>query len=311
MQIIIVDHRRGRTRRFDTQAPLFRVAAGVCGIVVAVLCVAMLWSGWSLGVGTAPQQLRIVDVGGHDAAEQQEEISRLRQQLRDESAAFARRLAALQAHVVRIDAAGERMARLAALDDGEFNFAEPPALGGPATEGGTMEVAPLAALAEELDALELRIASRQRQLRVLEDFLVNTRVSEQSKPEGLPVTAGFISSGYGQRRDPFTGRRSFHHGLDFAAPTGETIAAVGSGIVEFSGYRDFYGNTIDVNHGNGYVTRYAHNSELLVEVGERVTRGQIIARVGATGRATGPHLHFEVWRDGRTVNPSQYIRAAR
>lgn len=310
MQIIIVDHHRGRTRRIDVRSPWIRFGGVLAGMVVAALCAGILWGGWALRAAVVPQQVQVVDLWGQDAQEQQRTIAELQQRLRDESAAFARRIATLQAHIVRIDAAGERMTRLASLDDGEFNFAEPPGIGGPVSDNGP-DSTPLTTLADDLDQLEARIASRQRQLRVLGDFLVNSRVHEQSRPEGMPVTAGFVSSGYGVRRDPFNGRRAFHHGLDFAAQQGTIIAAVGSGIVEFAGNKRLYGKMIEVNHGNGYVTRYGHNSELLVEVGERVTRGQIIARVGASGRATGPHLHFEVWRDGKTVDPMRYIHAAR
>nr|WP_269530713.1 M23 family metallopeptidase [Algiphilus aromaticivorans] len=142
-------------------------------------------------------------------------------------------------------------------------------------------------------------------------MLVDAQAREASRPEGRPVTSGYISSGYGRRTDPFTGRPASHYGLDFAARPGTDVSAVGSGIVESSGMRSGYGQMVEINHGNGYSTRYGHNSKLLVRAGERVTRGQVIAEVGASGRATGPHLHFEVWHNGKAVNPSKYVHAAR
>lgn len=309
MQVIIVDHRRGWTRRFDATGRRARAIAVASGLALSVLFAAVLTAGWQLHSWLAPKRVEVVDVWGPDVADQRAAIDTLRERLHDESAAFARRIATLQAHVTRLDAAGERMARLADLDDGEFNFEGAPAVGGPLNEGGVTPA--LSELTAELDALETKIRSRSRQLSVLEEMLVASRVRQESRPEGRPVTAGYISSHFGRRIDPFTGRAASHYGIDFAAVTGSVVAAVGSGIVEYSGPRSGYGKMIEINHGNGYSTRYGHNSKLLVRVGERVTRGQAIAEVGASGRATGPHLHFEVHYNGKPVNPARFISAAR
>jgi murein DD-endopeptidase MepM/ murein hydrolase activator NlpD len=143
---------------------------------------------------------------------------------------------------------------------------------------------------------------------VLEDFLLNRKLQEEVHPEGRPVDTGYVSSRYGNRNDPFTGRRAFHKGIDFAGPQGAEVVAVASGVVVWSGQRYGYGEMIEVNHGNGYATRYAHNAQNLVAVGDTVKRGQRIARMGDTGRATGPNLHFEVLRNGRTVDPLTFIQ---
>lgn len=309
MQVIIVDHRRGWTRRFDASGRRARALAVASGLALSVVFAAVLVAGWQLHSWLAPQRVEVVDVWGPDVADQRAAIDALRERLHDESTAFARRIATLQAHVTRLDAAGERMTRLANLDEGEFNFQNAPAFGGPAADKG--ETPELAELTAELDALEARIRSRSRQLSVLEEMLVASRVRDESRPEGRPVTAGYISSQFGRRIDPFTGRAASHYGIDFAAVTGSEVAAVGSGIVEYSGPKSGYGKLVEINHGNGYTTRYGHNSKLLVRVGERVTRGQAIAEVGASGRATGPHLHFEVHYNGKPVNPARFISAAR
>lgn len=309
MQIIIVDHRRGTTRRFDTarmRAGLVSAGVGCTAFLFAAL---LIVGGWKLHGWLVPPRVEVVDIGTMDTAEHKQEIDELRRRIHDESAAFARRIATLQAHVARIDAAGERMTRLANLDEGEFDFREAPALGGPIAEEG--DAPELDQLLDELDTLEARVRSRSRQLSVLEDMLVDAQAREASRPEGRPVSSGYISSSYGRRTDPFTGRPASHYGLDFAARPGTDVSAVGSGIVEFAGFRRAYGHMVEINHGNGYTTRYGHNSKLLVRAGERVTRGQVIAEVGASGRATGPHLHFEVWQNGETVNPSKYVQAAR
>ena len=122
------------------------------------------------------------------------------------------------------------------------------------------------------------------------------------------MTAGYVSSRFGHRTDPFTGRRAFHKGVDFAGRAGADVVAVASGVVIWSGPRYGYGELVEINHGNGYVTRYAHNADNLVVIGETVKRGQVVARMGDTGRATGPNLHFEVLHNGKAVDPLTYIQ---
>ena len=113
------------------------------------------------------------------------------------------------------------------------------------------------------------------------------------------------------RTDPFNGRREYHKGVDLAGKEGSDIIAVAAGIVTWSGDRYGYGNMVEINHGNGYITRYGHCKEVLVKAGDSVTKGQVIAHMGSTGRSTGPHVHFEVHKNGRVVNPLNYLRAAR
>jgi murein DD-endopeptidase MepM/ murein hydrolase activator NlpD len=124
------------------------------------------------------------------------------------------------------------------------------------------------------------------------------------------VAGGYIGSGFGSRADPMGGGVEHHLGIDFDAPSGAAIHAVADGVVTFVGQRSGYGNVVEIDHGNGYMTRYAHNSKNVATVGERVHAGQTVARVGQTGRATGPHCHFEVWLHGRAVNPIAYVNAA-
>ncbi len=109
------------------------------------------------------------------------------------------------------------------------------------------------------------------------------------------------------RTDPITGKMEFHGGIDYAGKTGSSILSVASGIVTWSGVRYGYGNMVEINHGNGYQTRYAHNKKNLVVVGQKVEQGQIVALMGSSGRATGPHVHFEVVNNGKAVNPKKYI----
>ncbi|HEY5665911.1 MAG TPA: M23 family metallopeptidase, partial [Gammaproteobacteria bacterium] len=133
------------------------------------------------------------------------------------------------------------------------------------------------------------------------------KLADEVHPEGRPVSTGYISSGFGERSDPFTGRLAFHEGVDFAGRQGNEIVVVASGVVTWAGDRFGYGQMVEVNHGNGYATRYAHNAENLVSIGDTVKRGDVIATMGDTGRATGPNLHFEVLLNGRAVDPLTFI----
>ena len=125
---------------------------------------------------------------------------------------------------------------------------------------------------------------------------------------GKPLDSGWIASGFGQRPDPFTGKLSFHSGIDFTSgKPGAEINTVAAGVVTWSGPKSRYGLTVEGNHGNGFVTRYSHAEELFVGVGDLVRKGQNIALVGSTGRSTGPHVHFEIYKNGRVVDPTVYI----
>lgn len=242
-----------------------------------------------------------------DLAEQEAALEATRQDARHNLDALALRLGQMNAHVVRLDALGQRLTQMADLEDGEFDFAATPSLGGPEEVVSRGDLAQVSGLVSALDGLGYRLEDRQEQLSVLEDFLLNRKLRGEVLPEGRPVSAGYISSGFGTRTDPFTGRAAFHKGVDFAGRAGADVVAVASGVVIWSGDRYGYGEMVEVNHGNGFVTRYAHNNENLVVVGDTVKRGELIATMGATGRATGPNLHFEVLRNGQVVDPLTYI----
>jgi murein DD-endopeptidase MepM/ murein hydrolase activator NlpD len=213
----------------------------------------------------------------------------------------------MNAHVVRLDALGARLTQMAGLKDGEFDFSSQPSLGGPEEPLAATESMKLNGVVGALDVLDQQLADRRRQLGVLEELLLSSKLRDAVHPEGRPVTTGYISSQFGSRTDPFTGRLAFHKGIDFAGRAGAEVVAVASGVVIWSGQRFGYGDMVEINHGNGYVTRYAHNADNLVAVGDTVHRGQVIARMGDSGRATGPNLHFEVLLNDKVVDPLTYI----
>ena len=241
-----------------------------------------------------------------DIAEQRKLLKATRIDAEKSLDVMASRLSLLQGHVMRLDALGSRLANMADLDDIQFGVENPPGMGGPAPKipDSTLKVPDLL---ETLDELELKLDDREEKLTVMESMLINRTLQEQTLPGGNPSKGGWVSSLFGFRTDPLNGKREFHEGMDFAGTPGTPITAVAAGIVTWSGPRYGYGNLIEVSHGKGYITRYAHNSKNLVSVGEKVEKGEVIGLMGNTGRSTGPHVHFEVLHYGRYVDPRKYL----
>ena len=234
---------------------------------------------------------------------QKEEVAATQQQAQREINALAARLGELQAEANRLNALGERLTRIGQLQDGEFDFNKPVGVG----DGeGEVEDMPREALDNELSSLDMQFRHAGGQLSVLESLLFNRQLDMASVPAGEPIDS-YITSHYGYRADPFRGGRKFHAGIDFEADVGDPVNAVADGVVSFSGNKSGYGYTVEIDHGNGFMTRYAHNSSLVRKVGEPIRAGQQIAKAGSTGRSTGAHVHFEVWQDGRAVNPRQFL----
>ena len=230
-------------------------------------------------------------------------------QVKKSLAQMATRVGELQAQLVRLDALGERVQGLAGVRPEEFNFREKPGRGGaepsshPSRELGVQE------FQQMLDGLARDVEHRADYFNVVESALMRERVQAKLLPTSQPVAVGYNASSFGWRFDPFNGRSTFHEGIDFAAPTGTSIAAAAGGVVVTSEYHHQFGNMLEVDHGNGIVTRYAHASRLLVRVGDIVRRGQHVADVGSTGRSTGAHLHFEVLVMGVQQDPSKFLAA--
>jgi murein DD-endopeptidase MepM/ murein hydrolase activator NlpD len=303
------------------QIILFRAKDGraqprsIPNLVVALLAVLLL-TGLAGNVFVVGRYLKgdlfdsqLVESWQQRLAGQQRELNRIQDKTRVEMEAVGRRLALMQARLLRMEALGERVAEVAQLDSGEFRFDEPPPVGGPESTAEVSQAVP--EFLSAVDALANQLKSREDDLEVLESLLANQKFHKQVSLAGRPILAGWMSSGFGRRADPITGRLAWHAGVDFAGKPGSDVVAVASGVVTFAGSRSGYGRVIDINHGGGYVTRYGHNQQLLVGVGDLVKKGQTIARMGSTGRSTGPHVHFEVLKDGAQVNPARYIARSR
>lgn len=234
----------------------------------------------------------------------------LRETTGREGRAYAARIATLQARLLRVEAVGERLAEAAKLDKGEFDFDESPALGGPMAPQSA-DGSPGDDMTRPLDRLAALIEDRERQLEVMEKLLVNRKFAGEASLAGLPIASGYISSRFGPRTDPFDGRPAWHKGVDFTARPGTEVRAIAAGVVVWAGYDKDYGKLVEIRHSNGYRTRYAHNRDYVVKPGDIVKKGQLIAHVGRTGRASGSHLHLEVVHNERLIDPMQYISTVR
>lgn len=240
-------------------------------------------------------------------ARESEAVLEVRQQVQRELTAMSMKMGELQGQLMRLEAFGQRLAEVAEIDEGEFFFGQPLPVGGPETNINEWPVVNEHNLLSDLDQMLEQLADRQKQLRLLESVMVNHHIDEARFIAGRPVNSGWLSSQYGIRRDPFNGNPTMHRGIDYAAPEGTPVMVTGAGIVTFAGRRAAYGNLVEVDHGGGLRTRYAHLKNYAVEVGDVVTRGQKIGQVGQTGRATGPHVHYEVLQNGRHLNPAEYV----
>jgi len=304
MNVIFVGRKSGRVKQFDLRHPVIIAAA-------VLVVVGIIGTAFSIGMGLGARHGsgNPIDQLGNWSAEllqQKAQIEDTKRVLQEKVNALAMRVGQMNANVIRLDALGKRLTRMANLDDGEFDFGHPPALGG-AESGVDGQPAQIPNLTAMVDDLQTQLSSREQQLGVLENMILTRELNKQVYPEGRPVAEGWISSYFGRRADPFTGYSAVHKGLDFAGPEGTKVTAVAAGLVTYAGDRSGFGEMVEINHGNGLSTRYCHNEKLLVKQGDMVRKGQDLALMGSTGRSTGPHLHFEVLKNGTQVDPLRFI----
>jgi murein DD-endopeptidase MepM/ murein hydrolase activator NlpD len=239
--------------------------------------------------------------------EQQAKIESLRQRSEEQLKAQTRKLAEMQARLVRLDALGERLVDVAGINSEEFDFEARPALGGPEMSGEASSQYEPPAFVDTLDQMSTTLTRREQQLEILDGLMKDRQLEQKSALKGRPITDGWMSSRFGYRTDPFTGELAMHEGMDFAGKEGSDIVATASGVVTYADERWGYGNLVEINHGDGLVTRYGHAKTIVVEAGDIVKPGQVIAKMGNSGRSTGPHVHYEVRKDGKPVDPRRYV----
>jgi murein DD-endopeptidase MepM/ murein hydrolase activator NlpD len=306
MNVVIFGRGFGKLRQFSLSGvPAALAVVVVAGIVICAGFGGGYWYSAKTGSGVSTNELS--DLTGV-LQEQRNTIAEIRQGNEDTLDALAIRIAQMNARMIRLDALGRRLTEMADIDDGEFDFNSDPAMGGPEEPMAAGSNVAVPEVVDAMRSLGSQLDDREAQLGVLESILMNQNLKERVYPAGRPVGSGWISSYFGKRTDPFTGKPANHTGVDFAGKKGAEIIAVADGVVTWSAKRYGYGIMVEINHGSGYSTRYAHNSENLVSVGDEVRKGQVVALMGETGRATGPNLHFEVLHNGNRVNPVNFVR---
>ncbi len=238
---------------------------------------------------------------------QHEEYKKNQQYMRDNLDAMAIKMGQMQAQLLRLDSVGERLAELSGIEPQEFLFNQTPGQGGALSTMATQDIS-FSEFDNKVQDLSRILDDRMSKLETLDAMIRQDRLKKKMLPSTMPVDVKWYSSSFGARIDPFTGKKAYHEGVDFVAEVGAPIIAAAGGVVVYSALHPEYGNMIAVDHGNDLVSRYAHASKRLVEVGQVVQQGEKIAEVGNTGRSTGPHLHFEVRHKGRPKNPSRFLK---
>jgi murein DD-endopeptidase MepM/ murein hydrolase activator NlpD len=299
MNIILVSDSLAKSRSITlSQAQVVALAFGIllCGFFLAMATYVVTMK---FATDLRNPYLRSLLTALH-----QDELKRNEAEMKENVNSLAVKLGELQARIMRLDAFGERLARAAGIKKEEFRFDEQPGQGGPVVASRDFT---LPEFQKKLDEIARVLDDRSDKLGVLDSVFMDDRLARKTVPTTMPVLQGFYSSNYGYRIDPMTGRSSFHTGVDIIAPPGTQVMAAAGGVVSAVDVHAEYGNMVDVDHDNGLTSRYAHLSKSMVKVGDVVMKGQLIALVGATGRVTGPHLHFEVREKGVPLNPNKFL----
>ena len=304
MKVILIDQHHGRTKTVVLRGWL----KGVLSFCILGAPFALGYFGFQLSIShngdyVSPESAQKWD---RQLKNQELSLAEIKEKSQQHIEALTIRLASLQARLSTLDALGLRVTHITGLDEGEFDFESPIGVGG--LGEGQQTSYSLFELGIEIERLERTLEDRGSQLKVLEDIVLDREIESDLFVAGKPLEDGWIVSNFGQRPDPFTGKLSFHKGIDFTnGRPGSEIDTVAAGVIVWSGPKSKYGLTVEVDHGNGFTTRYSHAEKLFVSVGDVVKKGQSIASVGSTGRSTGPHVHFEIYKNGRVVDPASYI----
>lgn len=302
MNIILVSNKLAQARSFTLSTPQIAFLGLLMCLVVVSLAVLLNYFSLRYAVNNQSPYLQSLL-----EAVQAEQTRKTQSYLRESLDTMAARLGEMQAKLLRLDTLGERLTKLAGIKPQEFMFDQTPARGGAVSSIPAQELS-MSELLDKVDTLAIQVDDRTDKLGVLESMLTLSHAKKQLLPTQLPVSTGWYSSNFGWRIDPFTGWNAFHEGMDFMAAEGTAITAAAGGVVVYAGMHPQYGNMIEIDHGNGLVTRYAHASKLIAKIGDVVLRGQKVAEVGTTGRSTGTHLHFEVRQWGAPQNPARFLQ---
>ena len=301
MQLILIN-KSGE----PSQVVLSSLRIKILVIVAATVCVGLVFAGFLLKQSDFVDAA-VIETWHSKLSEQDDFVEQLREQSIARRQAVGRQIAEMQARLWRMEALASYMHETSGLPKDEFDFDAPVSQGGPLSNEA--EVLAVDNLDTQLASLSQRLKQRETELSILDQVLLGIYNDKGARPSGAPIVKGWMSSPFGERVDPISGKKAWHEGMDFAGAKGSEVIAVANGVVVFAGYRDGYGQMVEISHGKDLRTRYGHHEEVLVHAGQSVKRGDVIALMGNSGRSTGPHVHFEVVKEGRPVNPARYVSA--
>jgi murein DD-endopeptidase MepM/ murein hydrolase activator NlpD len=302
MNIILVSAKLTRARTLTLSVPHLVLGAAATLLVLLILAFGLQYFMLRYAASLNSPLLNTLVLSA-----QQEQNEKTQSYLRDNLNAMASKLGQMQAQLLRLDTLGERLAKTAGFKPQEFMFDQAPGRGGAVSTLPTYDLS-LGDLSRQVDLLTRQVDDRTEKLGILDSLMIVDSAKKKLLPSVLPVEGGWYSSNFGWRIDPFNGVRAFHEGMDFMAEVGTLAHAAAGGVVVYSDFHPQYGNMIEIDHGNGLVTRYAHLSKRLAKTGDVVMSNGKIGEVGNTGRSTGPHLHFEVRQNGAPLNPVRFLR---
>ena len=292
-------HYKGKTVEFSYQIGKRRLVAGM-----VLLCgLSLISSRSTLQVDESSARIEFAKAG---LEQQQAQVNQLKSATENQITGMMLKLAEVQSQLQRVNALGSRLVDQAGLNQDEFSFNQLPPSGGPISDSAITLEGNNEMLAR-IDSMLQTLESKTQQLSALESIMLNHHIEEMSQLDGRPIESGWLSSYYGVRKDPFSGLPAMHKGIDFAGKEGESVVSTGAGLVTWAGDRYGYGQLVEIDHGDGLITRYGHNKALSVKIGDVVTKGQEIALLGSTGRSTGAHVHYEVLRNGQQQDPLPFV----
>lgn len=302
MNIIFISNKSERARKITLTGKHITLLISVFLLIIVTLALSLNFVSLRYADRIDTPVLRAVLVNP-----QEERHQKIQTHLQDNLNIMASKLGQMQAQLLRLDALGERLAESSGIKSRDLLFNGVPGQGG-AHSGLSSEELTFGEFNHKLQELSNMLDERTDKLGALDSLLRHDRLTKYVLPSAMPIETDWYSSGYGYRIDPFTGKRAFHEGVDFSAEIGTPIKAAAGGVVVYADRHPEYGNMIEIDHGDDLVSRYAHASKRLVELGQVVLQGQKIAEVGNTGRSTGAHLHFEIRHKDRPLNPSRFLK---
>lgn len=295
---------KGKHVRFSAQMPKAQWLP-----LAAVFLIATVWLIRTVIVdyGDTAQVREQLLTAQQEYSDEKQQLISLKRQAEHQLSALTLKLGEIKGQVNRLDAVASRVAEQANIPAEEFNLDMESSMGGPTTDQAGDVITDVNTLLEDMETMLRKLDGQERRMAVLESILMNTHIEEEIFVSGRPIKSGWLSSYYGVRKDPFTSMPAMHKGLDFAGDEGADVVATGAGVVTWADSRFGYGNLVEIDHGDGIVTRYGHNKSIEVDVGDIVAKGQTIGKMGSTGRSTGPHVHYEVLKRGKQIDPLPYV----